>query len=389
MLPGSPMRNFDFHNPTKIIFGKGAISRLKKLMPVSEKILFIYGGRSIKKNKVYDQVMAALYGRDIVEFPGILANPEYETLIKAVNLVKTKSIGFLLGVGGGSVMDATKFISAASLFKGDDPWDICAKHAKIARALPIGLVVTMPATGSETNNIGVISRNSTQQKIAFHSDKIFPKFSILDPCATFSLPEKQIRNGIIDAFIHVLEQYLTYPASAPLQDRQAEAILLTLQEIALRTLAEHDNYDARATFMWCANQALNGLLKCGVPTDFATHQIGHDITALYGLDHAESLCVILGPLLRHQKQNKHEKLLQYAVRVWNFDRINNDKAVEGGIRETEKFFNLLGMPTRFSDYGISSKEAATRIQERFAKRGAKIGERGVIGADQVAEIING
>jgi len=381
------MRNFDFHNPTKIIFGKNTISRLKKLVPADKKILFIYGSGSIKQNRVYDQVMAALGNSDIIEFPGILANPEYETLLKAVSLVRDQNIGFLLGVGGGSVMDATKFIAAASCFIGDDPWDICAKHAKITRALPLGLVVTMPATGSETNNISVISRKSTKEKIAFYSDKIFPKFAILDPSVTFSLPEKQIRNGIIDAFIHVLEQYLTYPASAPLQDRQAEAVLLTLKEVALRTIAEPDNYDARATFMWCACQALNGLLKCGVPTDFATHQIGHDITALYGLDHAEALCVVLGPLLFHQKQNKYEKLLQYAVRIWNFDKTDDKKAVEGGILETEKFFNLLGMPTRLSDYGISSKEAAARIQDRFIKRNSKIGERGQIGADQVGEIL--
>lgn len=381
------MRNFDFYNPTKIAFGKGTLNRLKNLTPKTGRILMVYGGGAIKSNGVYDLTMEALKDRAVLEFSGISPNPEYETLMKAATIARKEKAEFILAVGGGSVMDGAKFIAAAALWKSGDPWDMCEKHARIHEALPLGVAPTLPATGSESNGTAVISRASVQKKIVFHSEKIFPRFAIMDPEITFSLPEKQVRNGVVDAYAHVLEQYLTYPVFAPLQDRQAEAVLLTLQETGLRTISDRDNYDFRAAFMWCANQALNGLLKCGVPTDFATHQIGHELTALYGLAHAEALAVVLFPLLRHQKENKREKLLQYAVRAWNMDRVDEDRSIDEAINKTEEFFNLTGMPTKLKDYNIRPEEAAKKIEKRLKESSAKMGERGVIGFKEAGEII--
>ncbi|MBI9077822.1 MAG: iron-containing alcohol dehydrogenase [Desulfatibacillum sp.] len=381
------MRNFDYHNPTKVVFGKGTISRLKNLVPPQGKIMLVTGGDSIRKNGVHAQVMESLKKRDVVEFSGIKPNPEYDTLMEAVDMVKREDPAFLLAVGGGSIMDGTKFIAAASKYTAGDPWEICSKLAKVLEALPLGVVVTLPATGSETNNIGVVSRKSERKKIVFHADKLFPQFAVMDPEVTFSLPDNQVRNGIVDAFIHVLEQYLTYPVDAPLQDRQAEAVLLTLLEVGPKTLRQKDDYDARASFMWCANQALNGLLKCGVPTDFATHRIGHELTVQYGLAHAEAIAVVLCCLLRRQKEDKQEKLLQFAQRVWNLDTTSPDLAINQAIAETECFFNGLGMPTRLTDYGIDVKEASEYAKAGLERDQAKLGERGLIGPAEAVEII--
>ena len=381
------MRNFDYHNPTKVVFGKGTISRLKNLVPPRGKIMLVTGGDSIRKNGVHAQVMESLNQREVVEFSGIQPNPEYDTLMKAVDMVHKENPSFLLAVGGGSIMDGTKFIAAASRYKGGEPWEICSKLAKVMDALPLGVVVTLPATGSETNNIGVVSRKSEEKKIVFHADKLFPKFAVMDPEATYSLPDNQVRNGVVDAFIHVLEQYLTYPLQAPLQDRQAEAVLLTLLEVGPKTLEQKKDYDARASFMWCANQALNGLLKCGVPTDFATHRIGHELTVQYGLAHGEAIAVVLCHLLRHQKENKQEKLIQYARRIWSLEDADTDLAISRAIAETECFFNDLGMPTRLTDYNIDPKKAADLVKRGLERDQAKLGEKGLIGPSEAAEII--
>jgi NADP-dependent alcohol dehydrogenase len=383
------MNNFSYHNPTRIVFGQNTIPQLKDLIPPDSRILLTYGSGSIKRNGVYDQVTSALKSHTITDFPGIQPNPLYEHLMQAVQIVKQQNLTFLLAVGGGSVLDGSKFIAAAVRYQGADPWDFCCKRGKVvpASALPIGVVLTLPATGSESNGFAVISRKSSNEKLAFGSELTYPRFAILDPTTTFSLPERQVRNGIVDAFIHVMEQYATYPASAPLQDRQAEAILQTLIEVGPQTLKDPSDYDARATFMWCATQALNGLIACGVPGDWATHMIGHELTAFYGLDHAETLAIILPSLLRHQKQRKHAKLLQFARRVWNIAEPDEDRAIESGIARSEDFFHCLKMPTRLADYKISPDDAAEKIGARFARRKTKLGEHQDLTARQVAEIL--
>lgn len=376
------MENFIFKNPTAILFGRGMIAKLESRIPVETPVLMLYGGGSIKRNGVYGQVKAALKEHRVVEFSGIEPNPAYETCLKAVEAVQAHGIGFILAVGGGSVLDAAKFIAAAALFDGPDPWEILRQGGdNIRAALPLGSVMTLPATGSESNGSAVISRRETHEKLALGSSLVFPVFSVLDPETTFSLPPKQIRNGIVDAFVHVMEQYLTYPVHAPLQDRFSESILQTLIEVGPVTLAEPENYDARASLMWSATLALNTLIACGVPQDWSTHMIGHELTAFYGLDHAETLAIILPGVWEHELARKRAKLEQYGARVWNA------AGAAGAIAATEKFFHSLGMPTRLADYGIDAAEAAEKIRARFAGRATRLGEHGDLDAEACAAIV--
>lgn len=381
------MNNFSYYNPTRIVFGKGSISELARLLPPSERILMTFGGGSIKRNGVYDQVKAALAGRTVVEFPGIQPNPLFETCMEAARIVQQERITFLLAVGGGSVLDATKFIAAAAQFGDGDPWDILAKGAPVKSALPLGSVLTLPATGSESNGNSVISRKSTQEKLAFGSEKVYPQFSILDPAVTMSLPPKQVRNGIVDAFVHVFEQYATYPADAPLQDRQAEAVLATLAEEGPKAMENPQDYATRANIVWAATQALNGLIACGVPQDWATHMIGHELTAFYGIDHAESLAIVGPALFRYDLARKQAKLAQYARRVWNICETDDTAAATAGIVRTEAFYHSLGMKTKLADYGISPADAAQKISDRFRARGSRFGEHGDIDAAATAKIL--
>ena len=301
------MYNFEYKNPVKIIFGKGTIPQVTKELPTDTKILMTYGGGSIKKNGVYNQVKSALKDFEVLEFGGIEPNPHYETCMKAVELIKVENIGFLLAVGGGSVIDATKFIAAAVCYKGDDPWDILAKDAKVEDALPLADVLTLPATGSEMNGNSVISRVSIQEKLAFGSQKVMPVFSILDPETIFSLPDRQVANGVVDAFVHVMEQYLTFPVNSPIQDRFAESILKTLVEEGPKVLANRTDYDAAANFMWSATVALNGLIGVGVPQDWATHMIGHELTAYHGIDHGRDACSCIARNDAYQAQRKERQ----------------------------------------------------------------------------------
>lgn len=379
------MQNFEFRNPVKILFGRGQIARVDAEIPRGARILMTYGGGSIRQNGVYDQVKAALAGRDLREFGGIEPNPCYETLMRAVQLVRSESVDFLLAVGGGSVIDGSKFIAAASVFPGE-PWDMLTKGARVERAVPLGCVLTLSATGSEMNTFAVISRRETGEKIAFGSPHMYPRFSILDPESTFSLPPRQVANGVVDAFAHVLEQYLTYPAAAALQDRMAEAILLALIDCGPRTLAEPAGYDARADLMWCATMALNGLIACGVPQDWTTHMIGHELTALYGLDHGQTLAAVFPATMAARRADKREKLLQYAARVWGITGPDPERAIDAAIERTRCFFESLGVRTRLSDYGVPA-EAAAVVAGRFAARQAMLGERQNIGPDQAAEIL--
>lgn len=384
------MNNFVYHNPTKIVFGKGSISELGGLLPADAKIMLIYGGGSIKANGVYDQVIEALGGRDIIEFAGIEANPLYETCMKAVEIIRKENVTFLLAVGGGSVLDATKFIAAATVYDGDDPWDILRTGgSSLSSALPFGAVLTLAATGSEMNANSVISRAETQEKLPFAASVVYPVFSILDPETLYSLPEKQTANGIVDTFVHVVEQYMTYPVNAPLQDRQAEAILSTLIEEAPKVLADPRDYDVRANLMWCSTQALNGLIACGQPGDWCTHMIGHELTAFYGLDHAQSLAIVLLSVWRCHKAAKKDKLLQYARRIFNIQTECPDQAIDEAISKTEAFFNSLKVPTKLSDYGVDATDAAEKIRDRFNARGVAHGEHGDITGDAAYEILLG
>jgi NADP-dependent alcohol dehydrogenase len=381
------MENFEFFNPVKIIFGKGQIAKLGGVVPSGARLLVTYGTGSIKRNGVYDQVMASLQGHTVSEFSGIEPNPAYETLMKAVEVVKRERIDFLVAVGGGSVLDGTKFIAVAARFEGE-PWDIMAKNATVNDAVPLGVVLTLPATGSEMNCFAVISRAGTLEKFPFASPLVYPKFSIIDPQVTFTLPVRQVGNGIVDAFAHVLEQYVTYPANAPLQDRLAESILLTLIEEGPKTLANPTDYNARANLCWCASMALNGLIGLGVPQDWTTHMVGHELTALRGLDHAQSLAVVFPGTLAERKQAKRAKLLQYADRVWGLRTGADDERIDQAIRNTRTFFESVGVKTHLKDYGVAP-DVVESVSKRLADRGwTTLGERQDIGPKQVEAILS-
>lgn len=368
------MQNFDFHNPTRILFGEGQIGQLANAVPQGAKVLVLYGGGSIRQNGVYDEVMAALAGFSVSEFGGIEPNPTYETLMRAVEVVKRDGITFLLAVGGGSVIDGTKFIAAAACFDGE-PWDILGKRGVvIEQALPFGAVLTLPATGSEMNAAAVVTRKATVEKRSFYSRKVFPQFSILDPSKTLTLPARQVGNGVVDAFIHVMEQYMTYPVDAKVQDRFAEGLLLTLIEEGPKALATPKDMAVRANVMWSATLALNGLIGAGVPHDWATHMIGHELTALYGLDHAQTLAIVLPAMLRVRKDAKRAKLLQYAARVWNIHEGDDDSRIDAAIARTEAFFEQMGVKTRLSGYGLGAAAVDDTVRALEAHNMVKLGE---------------
>lgn len=384
------MNNFEFFNPTRIIFGKGTIAKLSKRVPRKAKVMLLYGGGSIKENGVYDQVMDALKKHEVIEFGGIEANPDYATLMKAIKKIRKKKIDFLLAVGGGSVIDGTKFISLAAPNEDIEPWDILANGiAKdLKKVVPFGTVLTLPATGSEFNRNSVISRRETEEKLSFGSERVYPKFSILDPETTYSLPQNQIRNGLVDAFVHVMEQYMTYPVGAVVQDRQAEALLMSIIEMAPAVLKmDPPDYDARANFMWVCSNALNHLIGVGVPQDWATHSIGHELTALYGLAHAETLAVVLPWLLWYKRDQKRDKLLQYGYRVMDQKMQKYSERIDRTIEATAAFFQSVGMPTTLSSYGVDPDEAAARVQERWDAREWSLGEHDDITGADVAAIL--
>jgi NADP-dependent alcohol dehydrogenase len=383
------MNNFEFYNPTNYIFGKGQIARLGELVPKNAKILLCYGGGSIFKNGIHGQVKTALEGIDVVEFGGIEANPHFETVMKAVEIVRTQNIGFLLAVGGGSVIDAVKFLSAAVKFDGD-PLDILRKRLLIKEtgsAMPFGVVLTLPATGSEMNSGAVISIEKTQEKLSFGGAAMFPKFSICDPTVVSTLPKRQIQNGVVDAFTHVMEQYLTYKHDAYLQDRFAESILATLVEIGPEVVEKPGDYTLASNFMWCCTMALNGLLNKGVPTDWATHTIGHELTALYGIDHARTLAVIAPNLYRVMFESKKEKLAQYGRRIYGLEGYDEQVASEA-IDKTLDFLHEMGMETQLSAYTGNYEKTADFIKDRFESRGWRgLGERQLVTPEKVREIV--
>lgn len=371
------MTDFEFYNPVRIFFGKEQLSKISSQIPSSNKVMLLYGGGSIFKNGVHEKVMKVLKGYDVTEFGGIEPNPRYETAMKAVEIIKEKKIDYLLAVGGGSVIDATKFIAAAAHFTKGDPWNILSKGAPVLSSVPFGAVLTLPATGTEMNKNSVMSRNSTREKLAFSSPSSFPQFSVLLPEAAGSLPPVQVANGIVDAFVHVIEQYLTYPVNAPIQDRFAEAILITLIEEGPKVYANPADYEAMSNLMWSATMALNGLIMCGVPGDWSVHSIGHELTALHGIDHARTLAIVLPGLWKALKDEKKSKLLQYGKRVWNINEGTEEERVNAAIAKTTEFFESLGIRTKLSDYGVK-QDTIDEIVRRFETRKWKsLGDRGL------------
>ena len=378
------MNNFTFCNPTRLIFGKGTIARLADEIPADARIMMTYGGGSIRRNGVYDQVMAALRGRSVVEFGGIEPNPEYATLVRAIELARAEGVDFLLAVGGGSVIDGTKFIATGLKYEGD-PWDFLVDPSRAVDAVPLGTVLTLPATGSEMNNGAVVSRRERNEKLAFHNPKGYPVFSVLDPEVCYSLPQRQIVNGIVDSFAHTLEQYLTFDTQAMVMDRWAEGLLQTLVELGPKLVERHDRYDEVANFMLTATMALNGFIAMGVPQDWATHMIGHELTALHGLDHGVTLAIVYPGMMRVMRREKFDKLVQYAERVWGATGTPEQKAEEA-IRKTDDFFRGLGVKTRLSEHGIG-EETIDFIVDRFRQRGWALGERRLVTPERVAEIL--
>ncbi|APA65995.1 iron-containing alcohol dehydrogenase [Maribacter sp. 1_2014MBL_MicDiv] len=381
------MNNFEFKNPTKIIFGKDTIKKIESEIPANAKVLMLYGGGSIKKNGIYDQVTKALSNFDVIEFGGIPANPEYDTLMKALKVIKDENVSYLLAVGGGSVIDGTKFLSAAAVYEGDTPWDILTKNVRTQKGMPFGTVLTLPATGSEMNSGAVITRAETKEKLAMGGPGLFPEFSVLDPQVITSIPVRQLVNGITDAFTHVLEQYMTYPIEASLQDRFAESIMQTLIEVAPKVIKDPTDYNPAADFMWSCTMALNGLIQKGVPGDWAVHMMGHELTALFGIDHARTLAIVAPSHYKYNFEAKKEKLAQYGERIWNITEGDIDDKAYAAIEKTEAFFQELGIDTKLSDYTKEYEGTAEEIAKRFTDRGWKLGERQALMPEDAEKIV--
>jgi len=382
------MNNFEFKNPTKIIFGKDKIANLAKEIPANAKILMLYGGGSIKSNGIYDQVKKSLSAFEVVEFGGIPANPEYAVLLEALQIIKTQKITFLLAIGGGSVIDGTKFLSAAAVYEGETPWEILTGGKPILKGMPFGAVLTLPATGSEMNSGFVLTRKETKEKLASGGPALYPQFSILDPQVVSSIPQKQIANGLADAFTHVLEQYMTYPSDSLLQDRFAESILQTLVEVAPAIRKNASDYNAASNFMWSCTMALNGLIGQGVPQDWAVHMMGHELTALFGIDHARTLAIIAPSHYRYNIETKKDKLAQYAERVWGVTEGTTEEKARAGIDKTEDFFHSLGIKTKLSEYTSDYAGTAEIVSKRFTDRGwLGLGEHRKLAPVDAAKII--
>ncbi|WP_055069492.1 iron-containing alcohol dehydrogenase [Clostridium massiliamazoniense] len=380
------MNNFNFYNPTQIVFGKDRLGELNNLVPKNARVLVTYGGGSVKKFGTLDKVLKALEGREVFEFGGIEPNPRYETLMKAVKVVKDENIDFLLAVGGGSVMDGTKFISLASQYEGN-ALDLLSDRmaaASLTKALPLGTVVTLPATGSEMNCGGVVT--SEIGKRGFRNQLVFPKFSILDPTLTFTLPKTQVANGIVDTFIHVVEQYVTYPAEGRFQDRTAEGILQTLVEIGKATIENPENYELRANLVWCATMGLNGLIGAGVPQDWSTHMMGHELTAAFGIDHGKTLAILQPTIWDIRFEKKKAKLAQYAERVWNITTGSEEERARLAIEKTREFFESLGIKTRLSDYGVKAEQLDAVVEALKEHKMTNLSETGDLTPDIALEI---
>jgi NADP-dependent alcohol dehydrogenase len=382
------MLDFTFQNPTKVIFGKDKIRHVADEIPRGTRVMITCGEASAEKYGVLDEVREACTGHQITEFEGISPNPEYEMLLTGVELARRKKIDYLLAVGGGSVIDGTKFIAAA-VQSDEEPSSLLENAgAGILRALPVGCVVTLPASGSEANNRAVISRRAYLQKTMIANDRLFPRFAILDPSKTFTLPPSQVGNGVVDTFVHVLEQYLTYPVNGKVQDRLAEGLLLLLIEEGPRALAEPDNYDVRANLMWAATLGLNGLIGAGVPQDWAAHRFGYGLTMLYGLDHAQTLAVLVPAMLYVRAATKREKLLQYAENVWRLGYKSETMQIGTAIEKTRQFFESMRVPTRLGDYNLPGIDIEQILKLSRQHGMINLGERNEVTLEMLRKILN-
>ncbi len=376
------MKNFIFQNPTKLVFGKGQIARLTELIPNDKKIMITFGGGSVTRNGIYAQVIRALVNHDYIEFWGIEPNPKVETLRKAITLCKENKVEFLLAVGGGSVLDGTKLIAAGAVYEGD-AWDIVLS-GRAQDGIPFASVMTIPATGSEMNTGAVISREETKEKYAFNGK--YPEFSILDPEVTYSLSSRQIANALADIYVHVMEQYMTTPGQSRIMDRWAEGLLLTVLEIAPLIKKNPQNYDTMADFMLSATMALNDFIRMGVTQDWATHMIGHELTALHGITHGQSLAIVLNGTLRVLREQKRDKLLQYAERIFGINRGSENDRIDQAITKTEEFFKSLGLATRLSQLNIG-EDTMEIIRDRFNRAGVAYGENQNVTGDMAKKIL--
>ena len=370
---------YSYYNPTAIQFGKGQIKSIVNFISKDQKVLVVYGGGSIKKNGVYAQVVTALDGYTWSEFGGVEANPSVETLNKAVEIIKGEKIDFILAVGGGSVIDGCKYLAVASLYDGDG-WDFL-EGKKVEKALSLGAILTLPATGSESNPTSVISKKSTNEKIYFASPLVYPKFAVLDSSVMSSLDDRQLANGLVDAFVHTCEQYLTYPNTSLLHDGYSQTILKGLHILA-QDWANRKTQLWQENLMLLANQALNGFIGSGVPQDWATHMIGHEITAFYGLDHAQSLAVVQPHLLRVMIEDKKEKLTLMGKEV--FDMPHNYEMV---IEAIEYMYQSIGVPTKLSAYKTDDKVVENIIKALESHGMTALGEKGNITLDKVSKIL--
>ena len=371
---------FSYHNPTAIEFGQGKIKKIANKIAKDKKILVVYGGGSIKTNGVYDQVIKALENHTFLEFSGVEVNPTIETMNKAVKIVKEEKIDFILAVGGGSVIDGCKYLAAASLYDGDG-WDFLDGTKEVEKALPLGVVLTLAATGSESNNLTVLSKKQSDEKRMYFSNYSYPQFAIMDPSVMATLSDRQLGNGLVDAFVHTSEQYLTHPTTALVNDGYAETLFRGLVKLA-------DTWENRRTYTWLenlmhiANQALNFQIGAGVPQDWSTHLIGHELTAYYNLDHARSLAVVQPYLLEVMNEDKKEKIAQLGKNVFGIQ--NDNKAV---IKAIEAVYNKVGVPTKLSAYEIDDK-VISNVSAALTKNGyTAMGENANITLDKVATIL--
>ena len=381
------MFNFVFHNPTRVLFGKGSVNQISCEIPKNARVMITYGAESARQYGVLDQVKAVLSGYDMTEFGGIEPNPEYETLLKGVSIARAKKIDFLLAIGGGSVIDGTKFMAAAIPFDGEPFLLLENAGSAITKSLPVGAVVTLPASGSEMNSRAIITRKSVMFKRGIMNPNLYPRFAVLDPTYTYTLPARQIGNGVVDTFVHVLEQYLTYPVSGHVQDRLAEGLMLLLLEEGPQALVEHENYDLRANLMWAATLGLNGLIGAGVPQDWSAHRLGYELTVLYGLDHAQTLAVLVPAMLKVRVQGKRQKLLQYAERVWGIHSGKESVRMEAAIDKTRVFFESMGLPTSLRGYGMEHVDNEQVLELLAAHGNINMGENRDVTLDMIREIL--
>lgn len=382
------MNNFNFYNPTRILFGENKIAEMTDFIPKDARVLVLFGGESARKHGTLMEVVTSLGDRYVEEFGGIEANPSYSTLMKAVQQIKDNKLDYLIGVGGGSVIDGVKFVALAVSCEGDAWQEILVdKATHITKALPFASVLTLPATGSEMNSNSVITRYETHEKMAFSSQLVYPQFSVLDPTKVATLPPRQLANGVVDAFTHTMEQYLTYPVNARVQDRFAEGLLTTLVEIGPALLKDPTDYELQANFMWTATLALNGLIGAGVPQDWATHMIGHELTALHGLDHAQTLAIILPSVMNEQREQKHDKLIQYAERVWNITEGDDDSRIDLAIAKTRDFFEKMGVRTYLKDYQLGVEDIPAMIKQLGEHGLTQLGEHGDIDLAKSTKIL--